>query len=163
MIPVIAFSAWSGTGKTTLIEKLIRILKQKGLRVAAVKHDSHHFEIDQEGKDSWLFTQAGADITMLSSSEQTVYMEQRSLSLEQTFAMIHDVDLILAEGYNQEDLPKIGISRRSTGMGFRLPTTSYIALVSDELPPDLPDTGIPEFDLDDAEGLAAFILDYIGA
>ena len=70
-IPVIAFSAWSGTGKTTLIEKLIRELKGRGLRIAVIKHDGHSFDIDHEGKDSWRFTKAGADITMISSAEKT--------------------------------------------------------------------------------------------
>ena len=58
-IPVIAFAAYSGTGKTTLIEKLVRELKNRGLRLAVIKHDGHKFEIDHEGKDSWRFAKAG--------------------------------------------------------------------------------------------------------
>ena len=102
-IPVIAFSAWSGTGKTTIIEQLIPLLKQAGLRVAAVKHDAHDFEIDREGKDSWRFTHAGADVTVIQSQTKTALIEQRSLSLADALSRIHDVDVILAEGYN--DLP----------------------------------------------------------
>ena len=60
-IPVIAFAAYSGTGKTTLIEKVVKVLKSKDLRVAVLKHDGHTFEIDREGKDSWRFSHAGAD------------------------------------------------------------------------------------------------------
>ena len=58
-IPIIGFAAYSGTGKTTLIEKLVRSLKAKGLRLAVIKHDGHRFEIDKEGKDSYRFTKAG--------------------------------------------------------------------------------------------------------
>ena len=70
-IPAIGFAAYSGTGKTTLIEKLVMTLKAQGCRIAVIKHDAHRFEIDREGKDSWRFTRAGADITLLSSPEKT--------------------------------------------------------------------------------------------
>ena len=62
-IPVIGFAAYSGVGKTTLIEKLVRRLKEKGLRVAVVKHDGHAFSMDREGKDTWRYTRAGADVS----------------------------------------------------------------------------------------------------
>ena len=156
-IPAIAFSAWSGTGKTTIIEQLIRRFKQKNLRVAVIKHDAHEFEIDQEGKDSWRFTQAGADMTVLSSEQKTVLMEQRSLSLQDLLSMVHDVDLILLEGYNQEQVPglyRVGISRRATGKGFRLPLDHYNVLVTDEAP----DTTLPCFSPDEIDGLADFLL-----
>ena len=156
-IPIIAFSAWSGTGKTTLIEQLIMEMKTRGLRVAVIKHDVHHFEIDHEGKDSWRFSRAGADITVLNSSEKTALIEQRSLTLTQAISMIHDVDLILAEGYQQEHLPKIGISRRETGRGFRLPLSEYAAVVTDEDPADFP-RELPVFSFSEIAGLADFII-----
>ena len=154
-IPVIAFAAYSGTGKTTLIEKLIRELKSRGLRLAVIKHDGHKFEIDHEGKDSWRFTQAGADITMISSAEKTAYIEQGNLSLEQLLDMVHDVDLILVEGYKNKDLPQIGIARAETGKGFTAEPEHFIALVSDmEL-----ETDIPCFGLNDINAIADFILE----
>ena len=57
-IPIVSVAAWSGTGKTTYLEKLIPEFKRRGLRVAALKHDAHDFDIDREGKDSWRMTQA---------------------------------------------------------------------------------------------------------
>lgn len=183
-IPVIAFSAWSGTGKTTIIEKLIASLKKRGLRVAAVKHDAHDFEIDREGKDSWRFTQAGADVTVISSKEKTALIAQRSLTLSEILTGIRDVDIIIAEGFNQEDLPRIGISRLAAHKGFRLPLHQYIAVVTDEYLPgyisiDSDPAGsagssddhsapsfsasagqIPVLALDDTEGLTCFILQY---
>lgn len=157
-IPVIAFAAYSGTGKTTLIEKLIVALKEKGLRLAVIKHDGHKFEIDHEGKDSWRFAKAGADITMISSDEKTAYIEKGDLSLEQLIGMVHDVDLILVEGYKNKELPQIGIARKETGKGFTAELSRFVALVSDmEV-----ETELPCFGLEDIEGIVQFILDYIG-
>ena len=53
MIPVISVVGSSGAGKTTLLEKVVKELKSRGYKVAAVKHDSHSFDIDHPGKDSW--------------------------------------------------------------------------------------------------------------
>lgn len=154
-IPVIAFAAYSGTGKTTLIEKIILNLKKRNLRVAVIKHDGHRFEIDHEGKDSWRFSHAGADITIISSSEKMAYIEQRELSLQQQIDMVHDVDLILVEGYKNAHLPQIGIARKETGKGFTAELDRFIALVSDY--EDL-DTDLPSFHLNDIDQITDFIL-----
>jgi cyclic pyranopterin phosphate synthase len=154
-IPVFAFAAYSGTGKTTVIEKVVRALTEKGLRVAVIKHDGHHFEIDREGKDSWRFTQAGADITILSSQEKTAYMEQRPLSLQALLAMVHGVDLILVEGYKNEGLPQIGIARKATGKGFTAPLDRFMAVITDL---EDVDVNVPRFDLDDTQGVTEFIM-----
>ena len=154
-IPLIAFAAYSGTGKTTLIEKLIVALKEKGLRLAVIKHDGHSFEIDHEGKDSWRFAQAGADVTMISSAEKTAYVEQGDLSLEQLLGMVHNVDLILVEGYKNKGLPQIGIARKAAGKGFPADISRFAAIVTDlEL-----ETDVPCFGLEDISGIADFILE----
>lgn len=67
-IPVLTFTAYSNTGKTTYLEKLIPCLKSAGLRIAVIKHDAHDFQADIEGKDSWRFAQAGADIVAVHPS-----------------------------------------------------------------------------------------------
>ena len=82
-IPVFSFVAFSGTGKTTFLEKLIPQLKARGLRVAVYKHDAHEFEIDKKGKDSWRFTAAGADVTVISSNTKAAVMENRYVSPEE--------------------------------------------------------------------------------
>lgn len=154
-IPVIAFAAYSGTGKTTLIEKIVINLKKRNLRVAVIKHDGHRFEIDHEGKDSWRFAHAGADITIISSAEKMAYIEQRELSLQQQIDMVHDVDLILVEGYKNADLPQIGIARKETGKGFTAEYSRFIALVSDY---EHLDTNLPCFNLNDVDEITEFIL-----
>lgn len=156
-IPVLAFAAYSGTGKTTVIEKLVHVLKGKGLRLAVIKHDGHRFEIDHEGKDSWRFSKAGADITIIASAEKMAYIEQREVTLQQQIEMIHDVDLILVEGYKNENLPQIGIARKATGKGFTADISRFIALITDiEV-----DTKAPCFALDAIGEIAEFIINYL--
>lgn len=154
-IPILAFSAYSGVGKTTLIEKLVRCLKTAGLRVAVIKHDGHSFDIDHEGKDSWRFTQAGAEVSIISSARQTALVEQRELSFPQVAAMVHDVDLILVEGYKQEPLTQIGICRQASGKGFPADLSRYVAVVTDA---DIGEAGIPRFGFDDIGELTEFMV-----
>lgn len=159
-IPAVGFAAYSGTGKTTLIEKLVRSLKARGLRVAVVKHDAHRFEIDKEGKDSWRFTQAGADMMLISSAEKTAIVEQRQRSFEENLAMIHDVDVILVEGYKQERIPKIGICRKATGKGLPHPPQTYAAIVTDDESLNCED--VHTFGLEDVEKITEFVLELAG-
>ena len=155
-IPAIGFAAYSGTGKTTLLEKLVALLKADGLRVAVIKHDSHGFQMDREGKDTWRFGQAGADMTLISSPYQVAVIEYRPRSFEENLTMIHDVDLILVEGYKQEEIPRIGICRKATGKGLPGSPEDYVALVTDdeELAAVAPG---PCFGINDAAEIAAFV------
>ena len=153
-IPAFSFIAFSGTGKTTLLEKLIVELKSRGLRVAIIKHDAHDFEIDKEGKDSWRFTHAGADVSVIASSSKAAIMENRPIELEVIRSRISDVDIILTEGYKQGDWPKIAIHRSASGNPMPLPENECFAIVSDV--PFV--TDVPCFDLDDVSGLADLLI-----
>ncbi len=151
----VAFAAYSGTGKTTLIEQLIPRLKAKGLRIAVIKHDAHGFEIDREGKDSFRFSRAGADTVVISSQEKTASVSQYGRTLSEILADIRGADLVLVEGYKNEDLPQIGISRAATGKGFpSADLNRYLAVVTDE---EIAAGKIPRFALDDYDGIAEFI------
>ena len=153
--PAIAFAAWSGSGKTTLIEKLIPALRSRGLRVAVIKHDGHRFEIDREGKDSWRFTQAGANSSIIASAEKCACIYSGEKPLEELLAMAADADIILVEGYKNGSLPQIGIARAATGKLFTAPTENFIALVCDmEV-----DSPLPRFGLDDIEAITDFIME----
>ncbi len=158
-VPAVAFSAWSGTGKTTLLVRVIGEMKRRGLRVAVLKHDAHDFEIDREGKDSWRFAQAGADMVAISSPAKTAAVFRRSFTAEELIGRVRDADLILVEGYNNAGLPRIGVSRAATGKGFREDPSRCIALVTDE---PVPDAAAPVFGLDDIEPLCDFILNFTG-
>ncbi|MCR5083062.1 MAG: cyclic pyranopterin monophosphate synthase MoaC [Parasporobacterium sp.] len=156
-IPVMGFAAYSGTGKTTLIEKIIRILKSKGFRVAVVKHDAHDFEIDKKGKDSYRFSAAGSDITVIASDKKYARMEKGFASFKDILADIKDADIILVEGYKGENIPRIGLCRKVTGKGFTADYNSFIAIACDYKPDNLK---VPCFDINDEEGIADFIIDY---
>ena len=155
-VPVFAFAAYSGTGKTTLIEKLVRELTARGLRVGVIKHDGHDFEIDREGKDSWRFTQAGAKVSVISSATKTASVRQEGLGIRELIASVEGVDILLVEGWKNENLPRIGIARRATGKGFTAPVETFLATVSDFAVPESP---VPAFGLEDIEGICDFLME----
>ena len=153
-IPVYSFIAKSGTGKTTLIEKLIPELKSRGLRVAVMKHDAHEFDVDKPGKDSWRMTHAGADVTVIASATHSAVMENRPVPADELLKGIRDVDVILTEGYQQGPWKKIGVHRAASGNVLPVISDRYIAVVADG---DV-DVPAPHIGLDDVKSLADFIV-----
>jgi molybdopterin-guanine dinucleotide biosynthesis protein MobB len=153
-IPVYSFIAKSGTGKTTLIEKLIPELKSRGLRVAVMKHDAHEFDVDKPGKDSWRMTHAGADVTVIASATHSAVMENRPVPADELLKGIRDVDVILTEGYQQGPWKKIGVHRAASGNVLPVISDRYIAVAADG---DV-DVPAPHIGLDDVKSLADFIV-----
>ncbi len=154
-IPILGFAGYSKTGKTTLIEEIVRNLKKRGLRVAVIKHDVHRVVLDHEGKDSWRFTEAGADISIVSSEETTAFVEQRRLSFENLLELVHDVDIVLVEGFKSEAFTQIGIERKATKKGFPSPPDCYVALVTDDRELD---ADIPVFEFNETAAITEFII-----
>jgi molybdopterin-guanine dinucleotide biosynthesis protein MobB len=157
----------SGTGKTTLLIKLVKELTGRNYRVGCIKHNhSNDFEIDHEGKDSWLLTQAGV-ATMMVVSPTTTAMVKKNLNskepsladtLEQYFP---DMDLIFIEGYKSNPFPKIEIFRKECNASLlcrqEKHDPSLIAVASDQHL----ELDVPVFNLDDINGICDFIVDYI--
>ena len=113
-IPAVSFVAKSGTGKTTLLEKVISELKTRGYRVGVIKHDAHRFDIDHPGKDSYRMAAAGADTVLISSPEKLAMVKVHAASppigqLIETY--FGDMDIVLTEGFKQGDLLKIEVHR----------------------------------------------------
>ena len=154
-IPVFSFVAWSGTGKTTLLEKLVPALKSRGLSVAVVKHDGHDFQMDRPGKDTYRMTQAGADVTAIVSATHAAFLENRPISEVEAVERVTGVDVILTEGIQDGPWPKIGLVRTATGRGLKPTEEPYVLVLAD----GPADTDAPVLGLDDIEGLA----DWIGA
>ena len=131
-IPYLSFVGRSNTGKTTVIERLIPILCERGLKVAVIKHHPHDFDIDIPGKDTYRYKQAGATMSILASPGKVAVVEdtEKELSLEEIITRyVHDVDLLLIEGFKRERVPKIevfkkrkvGIYRCGQGIKILLP------------------------------------------
>ena len=154
-IPVLGFAGFSGTGKTTLLEKIIPVLTGRGLRLAVVKHDAHGLKFDHEGKDSKRFSDAGAAYSIVSSGVNAAVFMDRPLDPWEAVMMAPDVDLVLVEGYKKADFSQIGLCRKATGKGFTSELSRFEALVTDL---ELPDAAVPVFAFDDYEGIADFIM-----
>ncbi len=157
---VIGFSGFSGSGKTTLIEKLIPLLKGRGLSVAVIKHDAHEFEMDREGKDTYRFTGAGADIVMISSGTKSARLESRPCTLEEMIELAGGADIVLVEGYKHADIPRIGVEGPDSTHMLPDDVNDYIAVACDDPASYEGISGIPVFSRDDAKAVAEWICAY---
>jgi molybdopterin-guanine dinucleotide biosynthesis protein B/molybdopterin-guanine dinucleotide biosynthesis protein len=160
----VSFVAKSGTGKTTLLEKVIAELKQRGYRIGVVKHDAHRFEIDHPGKDSYRLTAAGADTMLISSPEKLAVVKKHAAppTIEELIATYFtDVDLILTEGFKKSGLPKIEVHRRERSATLicrgEENDPSLIAVASDE-PLEL---DVPVLDINNPSQVADFVEKHI--
>jgi molybdopterin-guanine dinucleotide biosynthesis protein MobB len=160
-VKAVSFVSKSGTGKTTLLEKVIARLKEKGYRVGAVKHDAHRFDIDHPGKDSHRLAAAGADTTLIFSPEKLALVKRFAESppaigeiLATYFA---DVDIVLTEGLKKGSLPKIELHRKERSATLicrgEQHDSTLLAVASDE-PLEL---DVPVLALNDAGAVADFI------
>jgi len=158
---VVSFVAKSGTGKTTLLEKVIALLKERGYRVGVIKHDAHRFDIDHPGKDSHRLTAAGADTMLISSPEKLALIKRHDASppVEELLATyFSDADIVLTEGFKKSSLPKIELHRRERSATLLCRGEEYdqtlLAVASDE-PLDV---DVPVLDLNDARQVADFLV-----
>lgn len=159
---VIAFCGYSGSGKTTLVEQLIAGMRLAGRRVSVVKHAHHDFDIDHEGKDSWRHRQAGAYEVVIASDRRLALMREyprpSEPSLDALIAELSDCDWVLVEGFKHAARPKIEVWRAATGKPAQYPFDPFVIAVATDSPEALPlPTGLPVFDLDDVDAIAAFI------
>ncbi|MEJ0093719.1 MAG: molybdopterin-guanine dinucleotide biosynthesis protein B [Methylocella sp.] len=158
---VIGFAGWSGAGKTTLIVKLIPVLRARGLSVSTLKHAHHAFDVDKPGKDSYLHREAGAsEVLVVSANRWALMHELRGAAepnLAELLARMSPVDLVLVEGYKRDAHLKIEINRTANAKPLLYPDDQSIkALVSDGevTPPHL-----RHAHLDDANAVADLVQD----
>ena len=163
--PVLGFAAFSGTGKTTLLEKLIPQLTARGIRIGMVKHAHHEFDIDKPGKDSYRLRAAGARQMLIASSKRQALMtenvtpEEPRLDELITRLDLDNLDLVLVEGFKQVPFPKIELHRQALGKTLMYPQdTNIIALASDH-PADCRE--LPSLDINDSTAIAAFIVNWL--
>ncbi len=109
---VIGICGYHNSGKTTLIEKLIRWLRNEGYKIATIKNIPKKFSIDTEGKDTWKHRQAGASVVVASSPDETAFIFKRGMELKEIADILNKIvhpDLILVEGHKRERIPKISV------------------------------------------------------
>jgi molybdopterin-guanine dinucleotide biosynthesis protein B len=159
VIPVLSVvGGSSNTGKTTLLEKLIPILKSRGLRVGTIKHHAGDFEIDREGKDSYRHKKAGASVSMITSSDKiglVADMTQELTLSELVRLYMRDIDLVITEGYKREHMPKLEVYVYQKGLDpLAGQDPDVIAIATDRMI----EAHVPVFLRDEPEAIAEFIV-----
>jgi molybdopterin-guanine dinucleotide biosynthesis protein B len=157
MPPIVSIVGKSETGKTTLIQKLIKELKSRGYRVATIKHTPQDVAFDQPDKDSWRHIQAGSEATMISAEDRIVLIKpvDKALTVDQIARYLgEDCDIILAEGFKESNVPKIEVHRKEIGPPL-VAVRKRIAIVTDE--PLTVKTR--QFSTEDIKGLASLLED----
>ncbi|MPW24727.1 molybdopterin-guanine dinucleotide biosynthesis protein B [Alkalibaculum sp. M08DMB] len=163
MVPVISIVGRSNSGKTTLIENIIPIFKERNLRVGTIKHDAHRFDIDHEGKDTWRMAQSGADKVLISSKDK-IAMIEKPIEEKSIHELIQEhfqhVDIVITEGYKQSNIPKIEVIR------FNLPiipkSNNLIGIVDNRIEENNPiKTDVEVFDFNNYIQIANFIVKYL--
>jgi len=161
MIPIVLFVAPSGTGKTTLLEAVIRSMEGRGFKVGTLKHTSHDLKFDREGTDSKRFCDAGARLAVVSSPRELALIQKTEQ--EQTLEQIVEqyfggVDILLIEGFKTWRCAKIEVFRGEAGTDLicrgERNDPDLIAVVSDA---DL-DVDVPVLPLEDPVSVADFII-----
>ncbi|MFN3565227.1 MAG: molybdopterin-guanine dinucleotide biosynthesis protein B [Burkholderiaceae bacterium] len=155
----IGFIGYSNTGKTTLIEKLIPLLAARGLRVSAIKHAHHGFDMDRPGKDSYRYREAGAGQVLIATEQRWALLTEtprRPATLEMLLAQLAPCDLVIIEGFRSEGrIPRIEVRRTTNTEPPLFPDDpNVIAIAADHAV----ETSLPVLDLNDAAKIAAFIV-----
>jgi len=150
MPPIVSIVGKSKSGKTTLIEKLIPELKSRGYRVATIKHTPDDVTLDEPGKDSWRHIKAGSEATIIRTSTQVTLIKPMAEATieEMRHLFAEDYDIVLAEGFKQDNASKIEVHRRQVGPPLKN-VKKLAAIASDESL----DTRVRQFSLDDITGL----------
>jgi molybdopterin-guanine dinucleotide biosynthesis protein MobB len=167
-LPMIGICAYSGTGKTTLLRRLLPILRDKGLRIAVIKHAHHLFEIDHPEKDSYELRKAGAVEMLVASRRRMALVTEfdedhpEPMLREMLSSLNHEkLDLVLVEGFKREDFPKIELHRPSLGKPLLSKRDRHIiAIATDEALPDKT-ADLPLLNLNDPEEIVGFIQNYM--
>lgn len=163
MTPYLTFAGYSGSGKTTLVIKVISYIKSKGYKIAALKHDGHSFEMDKEGKDTYRMKQAGADCIAIASNSKLAVISDtpKRFNFHELMKQIPvDVDIIIGEGFKDEDIPKILVHRKGNNKpNLYNEERNIIAVATDDLKEFTNVCNV--FHIDDYEKIAEYIINYI--
>lgn len=159
----IGFIGYSNSGKTTLIERLIPLLRAQGLAVSAVKNAHHGFDMDRPGKDSFRYREAGAGQVLIATGQRWALLTetpQHAAPLEDLLARLDPCDLVLIEGFKSEgSIARIEVRRRGMSEPPIFPHDANVVAVASDVAVD---TSLPVLDLNDPPAVARFILTTTG-
>lgn len=154
---------WKNSGKTGLMERLVAEFVSRGVTVSTIKHAHHEFDVDQPGKDSFRHRAAGAQEVLLASANRWVLMHElrgaEEPSLQELLSKLGEVDLVLVEGFKNEDHPKIEAHRAETQQSLLAKNDRAIRAVASNVPDKVASEVSRQavFSLDDTNALADFI------
>ncbi|EGQ7897531.1 bifunctional molybdopterin-guanine dinucleotide biosynthesis protein MobB/molybdopterin molybdotransferase MoeA [Vibrio parahaemolyticus] len=163
-IPILGFAAYSGTGKTTLLEALLPKLTEAGLRIGMLKHAHHNFDVDKPGKDSYRLRKAGASQMLIASRNRFALMtETPEAEAEFEYLLTRfdedKLDVVLVEGCKNIAFPKIELHREEVGKPWLYPhDDNIIAIASDSAELD---SELPQMNINDLDAIAQFVLQYV--
>lgn len=166
MIPLLAIAAWSGTGKTTLLKKLIPELCARGIRPGLIKHTHHDMDVDKPGKDSYELRKAGAAQTLVASQQRWALMvetpEEPELDLAYLVSRmdVSALDMVLIEGFKHEPVAKILLFREGCGhRAEELVIDEHVVAVASDVPLTI---DVPLLDINDIQKIANFVTQWVG-
>ncbi|WP_071625463.1 molybdopterin-guanine dinucleotide biosynthesis protein B [Poseidonibacter lekithochrous] len=151
----VAFSGPSNSGKTTAIVKVSNILQDRGFKVCIIKHDpKDKARFDKPGKDSYKFSETGADVAVVSPNKTTLLKKDTS-TIDEMIELFDNFDYLLVEGLKTLDLPRISIFRDRLDETYFSVTN---AIASDETidKNEIPST-IDKLDLNNPDELIVWI------
>lgn len=155
----VAFTGPSNSGKTTLILKVARkLIHEYGKEVAIIKHDpKDKARFDVEGKDSYKFSDAGAEV-IVTSPYRTTYFSQRQKELDEMIRLFDKFDILLVEGLKNLQLPRISVFRGSLDSDY----FPYMDALATDSSVDIKNYNLPEnidiLDINDCENVISWIL-----
>lgn len=165
---IFGITGWKNSGKTTLLERLVRHLRAAGVRVSTVKHAHHGFDLDRPGKDSFRHRAAGAHEVLVSAAGRWALLRELAdgaeASLEELLARLEPVDLVLVEGFKGDGHPKLEVVRADEGPVPPTTSSKGVVAFASTRPSRLTDVagGRPVFALDDVGAIAVFVLENAG-
>ena len=165
MLPLLAFAACSGTGKTTLLKRVIPLLNERGIRPGLIKHTHHDMDVDKPGKDSYELRKAGAAQTLVASQQRWALMvetpEEPELDLAYLVSRMDasTLDMVLVEGFKHEPVAKIVLFRDGCGHSPEdLALDNYVIAVASDIPLAV---DVPLLDINDIQQVADFVTQWI--
>ena len=155
---IIGVVGWKNTGKTTLIEKLIKEFSERNLSISTIKHSHHNFSVDQQGTDSFRHFNAGAKETILASDKKWIKFSRQicESNLSDLIKQIIPVDIVLVEGFKLSEHRKVEVVNvASKKIPLYKTDQTICGLIFNQH--KIQNTVLPQFNRDDIQEICDFI------